>query len=70
MLADYQAAFSFNPGTLEDSGTIYARDVDRESRSRVVAAFPKRSVWVIGRPIGANRMRLLQGPLPPGTTPD
>jgi hypothetical protein len=68
--ADYQAAFSFNPRTLSGAGPIYARDVDRESRSRVVAAFPDRSVWVIGRPSGAKRLQLLEGPLPPGTTPD
>jgi hypothetical protein len=66
---DYQSAFNLNPSTLDDAATIYAYDAGLESRRRVVARFSNRSVWVIGRPDSSAALRLLSGPLPPGTVP-
>jgi hypothetical protein len=71
--ADYQSAFSLNPPTLEEAGTVYAWDAGAAARVSVVAAFPDRFVWVIERrppgPEGEGPFVLSAGPLPPGTVP-
>ena len=70
---DYQAAFIFNPATLEDRGTIYAFDAGAANRSAVVAHFSDRPVWVIGRvpatATGSAPLQVILGPLAPGTVP-
>lgn len=68
--SDYQSAFTWNPVPLEGPGTIYARDVDRESREAVVRAWPARPIFVVGREADEEHMRLLAGPLPAGVTPE
>ena len=71
---DYQSAFVLNPRTLEDPGTVYAFDAGPTNRAAVVAHFPDRAVWVISR--GATNLdsgaplRVIAGPLPPGTVPE
>jgi 4-amino-4-deoxy-L-arabinose transferase-like glycosyltransferase len=71
---DYQSAFILNPPTLDDPATIYAFDAGPERRAALVARFPDRPVWVIGR--GSEHLdagpplRVLAGPLAPGTVPD
>lgn len=65
----YQSAFSLNPPTLADSATIYARDAGRARRQIVVEHFADRPVWVIGRTGSEKRLRVLAGPLQPGTVP-
>jgi hypothetical protein len=64
---DYQAAFNFNQPT-DDAATVYAWDRGAAGRAAVVAALPDRRIWVLGR--GPDqRLRVIAGPLPPGTTP-
>jgi hypothetical protein len=69
---DYQSAFNLNPNTLHDSATIYAYDAGAAHRAAVVAHFPDRTVWVIGRS-GSDPTRapldVIEGPLAPGTVP-
>jgi len=68
---DYQSAFALNPNTLDDPATIYAYDAGPGHRAAVVAHFPDRPVFVIGRRGGATREALdvIAGPLAPGTVP-
>jgi hypothetical protein len=70
---DYQSAFVLNPPTLDDAATIYARDVGPQHSAAVVAHFPDRVVWLIGRGLpGASdpmAFEVIAGPLPPGTVP-
>lgn len=70
---DYQSAFSLNPPTLDDPATIYARDAGPAHRAAVVAHFPDRPVWVIGRnrdnAQAPPRFEVIAGPLAPGTVP-
>jgi hypothetical protein len=68
---DYQAAFNLNTPTL-DAGTIYAFDAGPAHRATVLKHFPDRSVWVIGRdPLAVDgpALRVIAGPIPPGTDP-
>jgi hypothetical protein len=65
----YQTAYNLNPPTLADSATIYARDAGRARRELVVQYFADRPVWVIGRMGSEKRLRVLAGPLQPGTVP-
>jgi hypothetical protein len=67
--ADYQSAFNLNPPTLDSPATIYAHEGTAESRARVVARFPSRPVWVIGRAANAAPLAVLEGPLAPGSVP-
>lgn len=70
---DYAAAFNFNPRTLEDPATIYAFDAGPSHRAAVVAHFPDREVWVVGRAraggTGGAPLDVIAGPLAPGTVP-
>jgi 4-amino-4-deoxy-L-arabinose transferase-like glycosyltransferase len=71
--ADYQSAFVLNPPSFEHRGTIYALDAGPAANVAVVARFPGRTVWVIGRvpasADGAHPFAVIEGPLPPGTPP-
>lgn len=66
--ADYQSAFSLNPRTLEDPGTIYALDVGPGHRAGLVDHYGQRFVWVIGRAApdasGAKPWVVLERPAP------
>lgn len=64
---DYQAAFSFNPPTLQQRGTIFARDAGPESRRAVIAAFPTRPIWLLELDPKTQRLTATRGPLPPGS---
>jgi hypothetical protein len=67
---DYQSAFSLNPRTLTDSGTVYLWDRNPEARARIVEAFPGRAIWVIERGTApGDTLAVRAGPLPPGTLP-
>ncbi len=70
---DYQSAFIFNPSTLDDPETIYAFDAGPAKRAALVKHFADRQVWVIGRALsdgeGESPLRVLDGPLAPGTIP-
>jgi len=67
---DYQSAFSLNPATLADSGTVYVWDRIPDARTRIIAAFPGRTVWIIERgAVPGDTLALRAGPLPPGTLP-
>jgi hypothetical protein len=68
--SDYQSAFNFNAAGLDGPGPVYAQDMGDEHRNRVVAAFPNRPIWVIGRPPdNSPRLVVLAGPLTPGISP-
>ena len=68
--SDYQSAFSLNPRTLEERGTIYARDVGPSSRAVLLERYRGRPVWIIGRGApdasGARRWTVLNGPMTTG----
>jgi hypothetical protein len=67
---DYQSAFSLNPPTLSDSGTIYLWDRNPVARAGIVAAFPGRTIWVVERGTApGDTLAVKAGPLPPGTPP-
>ncbi|MGH9387572.1 MAG: hypothetical protein ACRD2N_25205 [Vicinamibacterales bacterium] len=70
---DYPEAFTFNPWTLERPETIYAYDAGPSNRAVVVAHYSDRPIWVIGRDpqrsVEAPPLRVIAGPLPPGTVP-
>jgi hypothetical protein len=66
---DFAAAFNFNPPTLDDPATIYALDAGFDHRAAVVAYFPDRPVWVVGRPRPGAPIDVVAGPLAPGTVP-
>jgi hypothetical protein len=65
----YQAAFNALDPRLEPGHAVYARDTgDAQSRAAVLRRFSDRVVWIIGtRPGPDRRLRVLAGPLPPGT---
>lgn len=67
---EYQSAFNLNPATLDQPETIYARDLGAEHRARVLAHFPQRPVWIIGREREGMPLTVIAGPLPPGTNPE
>ncbi len=59
---DWQEAFVLEPPTLSDPGTIFARDAGPASRARLIAAFPGRPVWVIGRSADGAPFRVIESP--------
>jgi len=65
----YQAAFNALDPRLETGHPVYARDSDDPaSRAAVLRHFPERDVWIVGTGPGPDRrLRVLAGPLPPGT---
>ncbi len=69
--ADYQSAFSLNPRSLEEPGTIYALDAGPAHRAALMGRFPGRPVWVIGRTApgadGARPWDVLERPGAAGT---
>ncbi len=68
--SDYQEAFNLNPPSLDQGGTIYAWDQGPAHRARVLHQFPQRPVWLVERdPDPDQPIRLVAGPLPPGTDP-
>ena len=69
---DYASAFNLNPPTLEGPETIYAFDAGQAHRAAVVAHFADRPVWVIGRDASPDDapLRVIAGPLPPGSVPE
>lgn len=68
--SDYQAAFTFNPPTLDYGGNVFARDAGARNANAVLAHFPGRPVWVVGRESETDStIDVIAGPLPPGTRP-
>lgn len=68
--SDYQAAFTFNPPTLDGKGNVFVRDTGGKHLADVLKYFAGRAVWLVGRdPDTDRRLRVLAGPLPPGTLP-
>ena len=66
---DYQSAFNLNPADLGAAVPVYARATDSASMARVIAAFPDRTIWVIGRSGQGGGFEVLSGPHPPGARP-
>jgi hypothetical protein len=61
---DYASAWIFNPLDPQSPATIYAHDLDQETRLRVLRAFPGRPVWFIEGPsITQGSYRLITGPI-------
>ncbi len=68
--SDYQAAFVFNPRNHQEPGNIFARELDEARAAKVLAHFPTRPVWIIGRgPDPGSGLTILGGPYPPGVKP-
>jgi 4-amino-4-deoxy-L-arabinose transferase-like glycosyltransferase len=67
--ADYQAAFNFNSPLLDGPGNVFAQDLGDAHAATVMAGFPGRQVWVVGRESDAAPLSVLGGPFAPGTKP-
>jgi hypothetical protein len=68
--SDYQAAFNFNPRTLDAPGNVFAWDLGPAHRAPVIAHFPDREIWVFGYAGESERtLEVLAGPVPAGTDP-
>jgi predicted secreted protein len=61
---DYSSAAIYNPLDLRADAPIYVWDTTREVRSRVLAEYPGRPVWVVnGTTITHGRFEVVAGPL-------
>ncbi len=61
---DYASAAIYNPLDLQADAPIYVWDTTPEVRSRVLAAYPDRPVWVVnGTTITHGRFQVVAGPL-------
>lgn len=64
----FQAAFNFLDPAFRAGRPVFARDVGPASRQAVLERFPDRDIWIIGPDSGRDRrLRVLNGPLPPGS---
>jgi hypothetical protein len=61
---DFSMAFVLNPPTLQQPGTIYAKDLGASQRHTIQQAFPDRPIWFVGYAPQADRLSVLAGPLP------
>jgi 4-amino-4-deoxy-L-arabinose transferase-like glycosyltransferase len=67
---DYQSAFSLNPTDFDAPVPVYARDAGHDHMALVLARFPDRPVWIIGRrDPSVAQLDVLSGPLLPGVAP-
>ncbi|MCM2270074.1 MAG: hypothetical protein NDJ75_08225, partial [Thermoanaerobaculia bacterium] len=61
---DYASAAVLNPLDLEAAGPVFAWDRDAATRARLVAAFPRRSYWLVDGPsVTGDGYRVVGGPL-------
>ena len=67
---DYARAAIYNPLDLEADAPIYAWDKNAEVRAALLAHYADRPIWVLAGPTRAGGgFEIVEGPLPPGTTP-
>jgi hypothetical protein len=62
--ADYQSAFSLNPRSLAEPGTIFALDAGPTHRAALTSHFAGRPVWIIGPATedDGRRWLVIEGP--------
>lgn len=62
---DYASAAIYNPVDLQEEAPIYAWERDENLRSRVLAAYPDRQVWVVEGPsVTQAGYQVVSGPVP------
>ena len=68
--SDWSSAFATMWPTPDSDAPVFARDLDDATARSLVAAFPQRPVVVVeGRNGPGERVRIVEGPLSPGTLP-
>ena len=61
---DYHSAAIYNPLDLNEPVPVYARDLGKESRAKLLAAYPDRRVWILEGPsVTGDSFRVVAGPL-------
>ena len=63
---EYSSAVIFNPPSLEQSGTIYARDLGPSHNAHLLKNFENRPVWIVAAPsVTGAGMQVVTQPLSP-----